>query len=217
MKIWGSVLVITLFFGLYGAVHSWLASLLVKNWLRRQLGPAVDRWYRLAYNIFAVITFLPMPALLAVLPRQMLYVAPWPWSWLLAAGQLAALVAAGFTLLQTGLFHFLGLTQLVANRPAETTPLNFGGFYRWVRHPLYTFSLIFLWLTPVMTTNSLAAYILFSLYFYVGSGYEERRLIAEYGPVYQAYCRAVPRLVPWPGRRYQPSSPGGNAGPVDNL
>lgn len=204
MKIFGSIAILTLFFGLYGVVHSWLASLSVKNWLRARFGPAVDRWYRLGYNIFAVVTFLPMLALMVLLPQKTLYVAPSPWRWLMVLGQLAALAAAGVTLLQTGAFHFLGLAQLVSDRPTDNSPLNFKGFYRYVRHPLYTFSLVYLWLAPIMTTNSLAAYVLFSLYFYFGSVYEERRMIAEFGPVYQDYCRRVPRLIPLPGRRYSP-------------
>jgi protein-S-isoprenylcysteine O-methyltransferase Ste14 len=202
MKYVGSALALTLFFALYGVVHSWLASLAVKNWMRRTFGPAADRWYRLAYNVFAVVTFLPMLALTAALPGKVLYVIDAPWRWLLVAGQLAALVGAGLTLLQTGAFHFLGLAQLVTDRPAENTPLNFRGMYRWVRHPLYFFSLMFLWLTPLMTTNSLVSYILFTLYFQFGSEYEERRMVAEYGAAYDAYRRTVPRLIPWPGRQY---------------
>jgi protein-S-isoprenylcysteine O-methyltransferase Ste14 len=205
MKILGSAIILTAFFAAYGVAHSWLASLSVKNWLRNQLGPAVDRWYRLVYNIVAVITFLPMLVLMAVLPQQTLYVVPSPWRWLLVGTQLAALAAAGITVLQTGVFHFLGLAQVITERPTENTPLNLRGFYRWVRHPLYFFSLVFLWLTPVMTSNSLIAYALFTLYFYFGSGYEERRMVAEYGEAYENYCRAVPRLLPLPGKSYRPT------------
>ena len=120
----------------------------------------------------------------------------------MVGGQMAALLAAAITLLQTGIFHFAGLAQLVNDRPDQTGSLTVDGFYAWVRHPLYTFSLIFLWLTPSMNSNSLTAYILFSLYFYLGSFYEERRLIEQFGPVYERYQQQVPRLIPIPGRRY---------------
>ena len=145
-----------------------------------------------------------MLVLMAVLPAKTLYVAPSPWREVMVLGQLLALVLAGVTVLQAGALHFLGLTQLVSKRPAQNSPLNLGGFYKWVRHPLYTFSLLFIWLSPVMTTNTLAAYILFTLYFYFGSIYEERRLVAEFGPAYDDYRRQVPRLIPVPGRRYTP-------------
>lgn len=204
MKILGSAIILAAFFAAYGVAHSWLASLSVKNWLRRHFGAAVDRWYRLMYNIVAVITFLPMLVLMAVLPQQTLYVVPSPWRWLMVGTQFAALTAAGITVLQTGVFHFLGLAQVVTERPTDTTPLNLRGFYRWVRHPLYFFSLVFLWLTPLMTSNSLIAYILFTLYFYFGSEYEERRMVAEYGEAYENYRRTVPRLLPLPGKSYHP-------------
>ena len=63
-----------------------------------------------------------------------------------------------------------------------------------------------LWLSPVMTLNLLVTYLLISLYFYIGSIYEERRLLAEFGAAYQAYRRCVPRLIPWRGRCYNPET-----------
>jgi protein-S-isoprenylcysteine O-methyltransferase Ste14 len=122
----------------------------------------------------------------------------------MVGGQILALLAAGVSLWQTNPFYFAGLAQLVAENPAKIGSLKVSGFYAWVRHPLYSFSLVFLWLTPAMTTNTLTAFVLFTLYFYVGSIYEERRLMAEFGASYEEYRRQVPRLIPWPGRRYAP-------------
>jgi protein-S-isoprenylcysteine O-methyltransferase Ste14 len=191
-----SAFIIIIFFGLYAVVHSLLATFGAKNWARQMFGPGADRWYRLAYNLFAIITLLPLFPLLALLPAQTLYIVPIPWLWLMLAGQLLALVGLAIALWQTGPGHFLGLAQLVASRPNETSPLSVSGFYAWVRHPLYSFSLLFLWLTPAMNTNLLIAYLVFTLYFYVGSIFEERRLLAEFGPAYQTYRQRVPRLIP---------------------
>ncbi len=202
INIISSILALAIFFALYAVLHSWLAGASIKAWARRVFGPSADRWYRLAYNIFAVVSLLPMLAMMGLLPSETLYVVPSPWQGLMVGIQLLALLAAGISLLQTGPFHFLGLTQLMAGNPAGSGPLNLGGFYAWVRHPLYTFAIIFLWLTPAMTTNTLTAYILFTLYFYIGSIYEERRLAAQFGAAYEEYRRQVPRLIPMPGRRY---------------
>lgn len=199
-----SVLILIVFFTAYAVLHSLLAALPVKNWARRVFGAGVERWYRLVYNILGVITLLPLFPLLAWLPTQTLYIVPAPWRWLMVGGQLLALAGLAVALLQTGLFHFLGLAQLVADRPAESGTLNVGGFYGWVRHPLYFFSLLFLWLTPAMTANLLTVYLLFTLYFYLGSFFEERRLIAEFGSAYQDYQQRVPRLIP---RRFRLSRP----------
>jgi protein-S-isoprenylcysteine O-methyltransferase Ste14 len=72
------------------------------------------------------------------------------------------------------------------------------GLYRWVRHPLYTLGLAFLWLTPVMTTSLLAFNVGMSVYAVIGSIFEERRLLAEFGTAYLEYRRRVPRLLPRP-------------------
>ena len=201
MRILISVFALTIFFAGYGLVHSWLASASTKAWTRRRFGPTTDRWYRLAYNIFAVVSLLPMLALMAFLPQQTLYVVPLPWRWLMVGGQFLALLGAAMALLQTDPFYFAGLSQLVSDPAAKTGALNVSGFYARMRHPLYTFSMLFLWLTPVISTNTLTTFVLFTLYFYVGSIYEERRLLAEFGAVYEAYQAQVPRFIPWPGRR----------------
>ena len=198
-----SILVLFIFLIIYSVVHSLLAGLPVKNWARQTFGPATDRWYRLFYNGFAVVTILPLFFLLAVLPDTTLYVVSAPWGWLMGAGQLLALVGAGIAFLQTNPFHFVGIAQLLANNPTENTAFTASGLYKWVRHPIYFFSLLFIWLTPLMTLNLFVTYLLFTIYFYWGSIHEENRLVAEFGPLYQDYQKRVPRLIPVPGRRYQ--------------
>jgi hypothetical protein len=64
---------------LYGLIHSSLASLFAKAKARQWLGPAADRWYRLAYNIFAALSLLPVLALIPALPDSLLYRIPFPW------------------------------------------------------------------------------------------------------------------------------------------
>lgn len=191
-----NTLILGLYFVLYGLIHSWLASLTVKQKVEEWFGPQARRGYRLFYNLFAIMTLLPFFALQAMLPNPKLYSVPSPWRWVMVAGQLVGLVGAVISLWQTGLFHFLGLSQLTTDSPTENRPLTIKGFYKWVRHPIYFFSLLFIWLTPIMYLNQLIAYILFSLYFYLGSIYEERKLVAEFGDTYRDYQQRVPRLLP---------------------
>ena len=201
-----SVLTLAGFLIIYAVVHSLLAGLPCKNWARRVFGPGVDRWYRLGFNILAVITFLPFFALMALLPDRILYIVPSPWRWLMVTGQVLALAGLAMSFQHTNLWQFLGLSQLLVAHRAESGKLVVQGFYCRVRHPLYTFSLLFLWLTPAMSVNLFTAYLLFALYFYVGSIYEERRLLVEFGQSYRDYQQAVPRLIPRPGRCYEPTA-----------
>ena len=196
----------------YGAFHSFLASFWAKRRARRVAGPFSDRVYRLAFNAIGAVTFLPVMAVLAMWPGAVLYRIGWPWIALTSIGQLAAAGLLLLGLLQTDVWHFLGLRQLL--RPANDRPprLVVTGLYRWVRHPLYTAGLIFLWLVPIMTTSLLALNFGLTLYIYVGSIFEERRLHAEFGQLYSEYSTRVPRLFPDPRKLGSPSLPSSEAG-----
>jgi protein-S-isoprenylcysteine O-methyltransferase Ste14 len=179
----------------WGAVHSWLASEPVKGAAHRLIGGAADRIYRLAFNVFAGVSLLPVLLLARLLPDHALYAVPAPWLFLMLAGQVAAIVCLTVALLQTDALHFLGLRQLVQRESGSV--LNTQGFYGWVRHPLYLFGLVILWLTPVMTVNVLTLFALLSAYLFVGAKMEERRLVREFGDEYEEYRRRTPMMIPW--------------------
>jgi protein-S-isoprenylcysteine O-methyltransferase Ste14 len=109
-------------------------------------------------------------------------------------GQGLAALCLLVAVLQTDSLYFVGLKQLFEEgKPGE---LVTGGFYKLVRHPIYTFSLLFLWLNPTMTVNSLVFYIGATLYFLIGAYFEERKLLREFGSVYAEYKAATPMLIP---------------------
>lgn len=184
-------------FTLYGLLHSALASLRVKALAERWLGEGVRRWYRLFFNVVAAITFLPIPVLVLLLPDAPLYVIPQPWIFLTVVFQLTAAFGLVLGVMQTGGANFLGLEQ--AFRPASThVPRRMvtGGLYRWVRHPLYSCGLVFLWLAPVMTWNTLFFNLGATAYLTIGTLFEERKLLIEFGEPYAAYRRDTPMLIP---------------------
>lgn len=181
---------------LWGAVHSLTASLGAKARAQRVWGAEADRFYRLGYNLFSLITFLPILALVFLLPDQPLYSVPAPWSFLMLIGQLFAVLTLAAGLLQTDVWHFLGLRQLIDH--AHSPPkLVVSGLYRWVRHPLYTAGLLFIWLLPVMTINRLVMNTGLTLYLLIGALFEERKLLREFGEAYQEYRDRTPMLIPW--------------------
>ncbi|NIS81861.1 MAG: isoprenylcysteine carboxylmethyltransferase family protein [Anaerolineales bacterium] len=184
----------------YGALHSLLASPWAKEKARRILGSRSDRLYRISYNAVGALTLLPVLAIPALLPGDTLYRVPWPWSFLTALGQAIALLLLGMGLLQTDVWHFLGLRQLLSGDSDSPPKLVVRGLYRWVRHPLYTAGLVLIWLSPVLTTNLLALNLGFTAYIYIGSLFEEKRLIYEFGEAYLTYQKRVPRLIPRPWR-----------------
>lgn len=191
--------IIILAMTLYGVLHSWLASSTVKKYSRRIFGANSDRYYRMIYNIVAVITLVPILPLVALLPDQFMYLAQPPWLYLLLAGQVAALTGLFIGLWQTGISDFLGFSQLYGvPRQLKSNTLVASGLYRCVRHPLYTAGLIIIWFMPVMTTNLFTLNLCLTLYIIVGIYFEERKLGRDFGDSYLAYRRSTPMLVPRP-------------------
>jgi protein-S-isoprenylcysteine O-methyltransferase Ste14 len=181
---------------LYGLQHSFLASLGFKNRLKDRLGAGfMDRYYRLVFNVLGGVTLVPVLLIVFILPDSPIYAVPPPWSLLFRFGQLASALVVALSVVRTGAMDFLGLRQ-AADPDASPPRLVTDGLYGWVRHPLYTFSILFLWLNPVMTWNWAAFSLGSTLYFYVGAIYEERKLAAHYGEAYEAYRARTPMLVP---------------------
>jgi protein-S-isoprenylcysteine O-methyltransferase Ste14 len=190
------------FIVLWGIIHSILASIRFKDLLRRSLGSGFMKFYRLLYNIFAVISLAPVLYLMIFLPDKNFYEVPSPWSYLMRAGQALSVLLLLLAVLQTDILAFVGLRQLVEGE--EKSDLVINGLYRFVRHPLYTFSLLVLWLSPSMTVNTFIVYAAFTIYILIGAVFEERKLLREFGEKYANYKSTTPMLIPglrWGGNK----------------
>jgi protein-S-isoprenylcysteine O-methyltransferase Ste14 len=187
-----SIFILLLALAIWGVVHSFLASHTAKNLFRLKVGH-MD-FYRLAYNVFAGISFLPILYLMATLPDQLVYEVPSPWNLVMFGGQLLAITLLLVAFLQTDALSFVGLRQLFEKERSGALVVH--GLYKIVRHPLYTFSLLFLWLTPSVSQNSLTVYIGSTLYILIGTYFEERKLLREFGEAYSDYKKSTPMLIP---------------------
>ena len=182
-------------FAAWGVVHSLLASLAVKDFFRKVLGDNFMRAYRLGYNIFSAFSLLPMLWLMWILPNAVVYLIPAPWKYLTLAGQGIAAFLLFYGVLQTDTLSFVGLRQLLES---ESTPgvLVTSGLYSFVRHPLYSAGLLFLWLTTAMTASQLTVYVCATIYIFIGAYFEERKLLREYGAAYAKYKSVTPMIIP---------------------
>lgn len=178
----------------WGVVHSVTASLGFKEFLRRVLGAGFMKFYRLLYNVFSVVSFAPILYLSAVLPTQNLYRVPAPWNYLMLAGQGLSAALLLVAVLQTDTLSFVGLRQLFEEEKPGKLIKN--GFYHYMRHPLYTFGLMFLWLSPNVSVNSFILYISLTVYILAGAYFEERKLLREFGQEYADYKTVTPMLIP---------------------
>lgn len=179
---------------IWGVVHSWMASLKFKNTLQRLLGNGRMKFYRLFYNSVSVISIVPVIYLMITLPDRDFYQIPAPWSYVMLAGQGISMLLLLVVGLQTDVLSFVGLRQLLEAEQSEK--LLTTGFYGMVRHPLYTFILLSLWLSASVSINFFMVYLGLTVYILVGIYFEERKLLREFGQAYADYRSVTPMLIP---------------------
>jgi protein-S-isoprenylcysteine O-methyltransferase Ste14 len=179
---------------LWGVFHSLLASTGIKDLFRRAFGNGFVKSYRLFYNIYAVISIVPVLYLMITLPDRDLYQVSAPYDYLMRVGQGASIFLLFVAVFQTDILSFVGVRQFFEEeKPGSLTT---SGLYQFVRHPLYTFSLLILWLSPSMSLNSLIVYAALTLYVFIGIVFEEQKLLREYGETYAKYRAVTPMLIP---------------------
>ena len=76
--------------------------------------------------------------------------------------------------------------------------LEENGLHSYVRHPLYSGTLLFIWSLFIMFPflDNLIACIIITLYTLIGITIEERKLLIEYGESYKVYSGRIPMLIP---------------------
>jgi len=159
-------------------------------------GPGVERVYRLGYNLFAVLSLVPVLAQVGLHPGRTIYIVQLPWSVLILAGEVSALLALVIGFLQSQPSDFLGLRQLVSPGGQDRC-LTTDGLYRNIRHPLYSASLLIIWLVPRMTVNLVGMNLTLTAYIIIGAIFEERKLRMEFGQEYIDYMTDTPLFVPF--------------------
>ena len=95
-------------------------------------------------------------------------------------------------------FYELSGIQALQNKPVESPGLQQKGLHKYVRHPLYFGTLLFVWglflLMP--SISNLIADVVLTVYVLIGIRLEEQKLLLEYGEQYEQYSKKVPKLIP---------------------
>lgn len=176
-------------------VFALIHSLLAIPALQKRIGhisPRCGRSYRFTYNLIALVTLFWAMSAWHLSP--VVYIVPGTGSLLFHLIQLICLVLLVRCAGQTGIGDFLGFRQLSGITDGQQLVTT--GCYEKVRHPLYTLSIVFLVLNPVMTLKWLIFTLFATAYFTIGARIEERRLIAEFGEAYRRYQERVPMFIP---------------------
>jgi protein-S-isoprenylcysteine O-methyltransferase Ste14 len=132
-------------------------------------------------------------------------VGPAPWNppglirWVMIMLFLAAGAGAWWGSRSLGDFDALGVKPTLRAFDSQqpiNTPFTIRGPYRWVRHPLYLFSLIIIWSCPIFTVDRLLHNGLWTIWIIIGATLEERDLVGCFGEAYRSYQEKVPMLMP---------------------
>jgi protein-S-isoprenylcysteine O-methyltransferase Ste14 len=202
MKYVIDVLLLIFIFTLFGYVHSVLASEKVKIFFRQNFGKAIA-FYRLGYNVFAVI-ILYFIWDLAPQPSLQIYTLSPPYDYFILIPQFLSLLGMFWCFKYISFREFTGLNQIDRylkneysdNELDEKYTLLIEGPYKYSRHPIYFFSILFLLFRAEMNLFYLTMFIAFTAYFYIGSYYEEKKMVRLFGDDYRNYQMKVPRIFP---------------------
>lgn len=186
-------------------LHSFLISSGFSAVMKRILGRR-NGYFRLFYNIFSVLSIIPVIYFQLSLEEKVIFA--WNWPWALAK---YALYGAALLLFYGGyrvydIQYMLGIRQIHAMNSGnykQTEDFTQNGILAYVRHPWYSGSILLIWAFGPLSDVSLISKIVLTLYLITGTLLEERKLIREYGEPYLEYRKRVPMLIPWKGRDNQ--------------
>lgn len=176
---------------IFGAMHSFFIYLPIRKKVQHFLG-IDDQTYRLFYALLSIVSLF-LAALVTLLSDG---------NWLLQPDYITytggMMLMLGALYLMKLSFKNYSLTVFIGLQPEKTTKLELSGMNRYVRHPLYLSTILFLvgmmafWPSDVMllTGAILTAYIL------LGARLEERKLINQFGKDYLDYIKEVPFMLP---------------------
>ncbi len=190
-------------FLLWGGIHSVLARDFARNVIARVVGRDL---VKLVFVSVAGIT----QCLLLYLWQPL---SGWHWRaegvlyGVLAVLFLAAMSAVFISSLLLDYMEALGIRAVIRRMRHQKAPpvtLSLRGPYAYCRHPVYLFTIFFLWLGPEMNWTKLEFSVLGTLYVIAGMFLEDRDTARYLGPAYAEYKKHVPILIP----RLKPWRPG---------
>ncbi|MEO7961850.1 MAG: isoprenylcysteine carboxylmethyltransferase family protein [Ginsengibacter sp.] len=159
------------------------------------------RYYRLIYTLFAFVT------LCLLLWFQFLMASPIIFNYKILQLVLAMLlIIPGLIIMVISIKKYFLQVSGIRTLFATTIQnhLETGGLHRFVRHPLYFGTILFIWglLFLLPTLSNAIAVLVITSYVLVGVRLEERKLVLEFGGSYKRYQANVPMLFPGISRKH---------------
>jgi len=183
---------------LFCTLHSALISVTFTNFIKKKIGDYY-RFYRLFYNIFSIVTLIPVVIYTVAIRQQPFFV----WNgYLLPVKYILLFVGILCFVMGTRRYsfgQFFGFAQIKEgtnhNLMNKTGKLSSRGILGVVRHPFYAGIFPLIWSSDLDITG-LIVNIILSIYVLIGTVLEERKLILEFGDSYREYQQKVSMLFP---------------------
>jgi protein-S-isoprenylcysteine O-methyltransferase Ste14 len=156
-------------------------------------------YYRLCYNVFSIITLVPVLYFANTLKSEAFFI--WNGIWLILK---YAMITIGVVLIAAGargysFSQFSGLRQIKSGcteeNDASSDTLNTSGISGIIRHPWYTAVILLLW-SANLDYSTFIVNVIFSLYLVIGAFLEESKMVKAFGNQYIEYKREVSMFVP---------------------
>jgi protein-S-isoprenylcysteine O-methyltransferase Ste14 len=108
--------------------------------------------------------------------------------------QVVIVVVLFIGVIRAGTLSITGIRELlIKEKPSDH--IRTDGLQKYMRHPIYSLGLVFMWLFPVMTVNLISLWVAISIYILIGASLEERKLLVDF-PEYKDYQKRAPMFVP---------------------
>ena len=183
-------LYLTLGWILYCFLHSFLAKEKIKGKIPSLLNATVP--YRVLYNFFAFITLAILIWFQFHITSVQLFKTP---EFILYAS--IGMASTGIAIMVICVLKYF--PQLSGLRESYKDELRTDGIHKYVRHPLYLGTFLFiigLFLIYPLLKNVLALIIII-IYTLIGINIEEKKLLEHFGEKYKAYKTKVPSIIPF--------------------
>jgi protein-S-isoprenylcysteine O-methyltransferase Ste14 len=179
---------------IFGIVHSVFAAERTKIFFKNIMGSQF-KYYRLCYSIVAAIMVAYILYLNFTIDTMELWNAT-------IIEKISAIIAgsAGLIIMSVCIRkYFIDLSGInVFLKKKTEDKLQVYGLNNYVRHPLYSSTLLFAWsfffFQPVL--SNLISCSIITVYTVTGTYFEEQKLVKTFGEEYKKYASRVPMLIP---------------------
>jgi len=180
------------------AFHSGLISLSLTERIRKGY-PNLFRYHRIAYNLFAVATLVPVLIYYHSLGGNPIIVWNGGWKIIPISIGIVSLFLFVSGARRYDFLQFVGIRQFKKENTCsvltDDCSLDTRGILSIIRHPWYAGGMLIVWARPLGLSDLLTNVVVCG-YFIVGAMLEERKLKRQFGDEYTAYQRRVPMFFP---------------------